>query len=99
MMHPMGWGKMLRSQTVAVDREEYEEWLATASQYARELTQTGSRCHLNDGQHKFCLWEAMELEGRDASGSPVPMVGIRCTVHEGGRFLDADARPDLADFA
>jgi len=41
----------------------------------------------------------MELNGQGPDGEPVPMVGVRCTVHAGGRCLDADARPDLADFA
>jgi hypothetical protein len=90
---------MIRPQTTPNDAGDREDWLATASTYASELTEAGARCHLNDGQRKFCLWQAMELDGHDPSGDPAPMVGVRCTVHEGGRCLDADARPDLADFA
>jgi hypothetical protein len=99
MMHLMGWRKMLETRSAPVVREEYEGWLATAATYAHELTETGARCHFNDSQRTFCLWEAMELDGQDPSGDPTPMVGVRCTVHDGGRCLDADARPDLADFA
>ena len=90
---------MIRPGTAQIGADDREEWLATASTYARELTETGSRCHLNDGQRKYCLWEAVELDGQDPTGAPASMVGVRCTAHEGGRCLDADARPDPTDFA
>ncbi len=73
--------------------------MATAGQYARQLTESGSRCHLNDGARRFCFWEAAELPATDADGQAVLMVGVRCTVHEGGRYLDSDARLGPDDFA
>lgn len=70
--------------------------MATAAAYAARLTETGSRCHLNDGSTRFCHWQAEELpaKGDERSG-----VGVRCTIHPGGRYLDASARLDPDDFA
>lgn len=79
--------------------DERAEWLATASMYARHLTETGSRCHLSDGRPRFCSWEAQEIPGTDAEGNPVATVNVRCTAHPGGRYLDADARLAPEDFA
>jgi hypothetical protein len=70
--------------------DEREEWLATAAKYAAKLTETGSRCHLNDGTTRFCHWQAEE--------SPAGEVGVRCTIHRGGRYLDSGARLDPEDF-
>ncbi len=65
--------------------------MATAAGFAVRLTETGSRCHLNDGSVRFCHWQAEGLsDGR---------VGVRCTIHPGGRYLDAGARLDPEDFA
>ena len=33
----------------------------TADLYARKFTETGSRCHRNDGSPRFCHWAAQEL--------------------------------------
>ena len=71
--------------------------MATASGYADQLTETGSRCHLNDGNPRFCQWHAEELPPAEPGGEP--LVGVRCTVHPGGRYLDADARLAPEDFA
>jgi hypothetical protein len=78
---------------------EREEWLMTASTYARQLSETGSRCHLNDGSPRFCHWRAAELPATDAAGHQVIVVGVRCTVHPGGRYLDSSARLAPEDFA
>ena len=69
--------------------------MATAAGYAARLTETGSRCHLNDGSARFCHWQAEEIP--TASGEPE--VGVRCTIHRGGRYLDSSARLDPEDFA
>ncbi len=74
-----------------------EEWLATATKYANHLTETGSRCHLNDGSTRFCHWAAEELPM--AADEVGPGVGVRCTIHPGGRYLDSSARLDPEDFA
>lgn len=71
--------------------------MATAAKYATHLTETGSRCHRNDGSTRFCHWQAQELSPAEA-GAP-PLVGVRCTIHPGGRYLDSDARLDPEDFA
>ena len=76
-----------------------EDWLATADRYARALTETGSRCHLNDGTPRFCSWEAKELPATEPDREATTMVGVRCTIHPGGRFLDSTARLDPEDFA
>jgi hypothetical protein len=73
--------------------------MATATGFAERLTETGSRCHLNDGKPRFCSWQAVELPATDASGESVTMVAVRCKVHPGGRFLDANARLAPEDFA
>lgn len=77
--------------------DESAEWLTTAAGYAARLTETGSRCHLNDGSTRFCHWQAQELPARDAEGRS--LVGVRCTVHPGGRHLDSSARLDAEAFA
>jgi hypothetical protein len=79
--------------------DDRDEWLATAATYARLLTETGSRCHLNDGRPRFCSWEAAEWWVPLADGARAPRVGVRCTSHPGGRYLDARARLDPDDFA
>ncbi len=71
--------------------------MATAAGFAARLTETGSRCHLNDGSVRFCHWQAEELPAT-APGRE-PMVGVRCTIHPGGRYLDANARLAPEDFA
>ena len=71
--------------------------MATATKYANHLTETGSRCHLNDGSVRFCHWAAEELPSIQPEGSSG--VGVRCTVHPGGRYLDSSARLDAEDFA
>lgn len=70
--------------------------MATAAAYAARLTETGSRCHRNDGSTRFCHWQAAELP---AVGDGRPRVGVRCTIHPGGRYLDSSARLDPQDFA
>lgn len=70
---------------------EREVWMATATKYAGHLTETGSRCDLNTGQQRFCHWQATELPRGD--------IGVRCSIHPGGRYLDASARLDPQDFA
>jgi hypothetical protein len=90
---------MVPASDRAVLPEELEEWLATASKYARHLTETGSRCHLNRGRPRFCSWEAKELPATEPDRGPTTMVGVRCTSHLGGRFLDSTARLDPEDFA
>ncbi len=77
--------------------DEREEWLATATKYAGHLTETGSRCDLNDGSTRFCHWAAQELPPAEAGGATT--VGVRCTIHPGGRYLDSSARLDPEDFA
>lgn len=69
--------------------------------YARKLTETGSRCHLNDGTVRFCHWQATELpvSGGDDEVDSATLVGVRCTIHPGGRYLDSTARLDPDDFA
>ena len=69
---------------------------ATAEMYAKSLTQTGSRCHLNEGSTRFCHWRAEELP---STGDGPPQVGVRCSIHHGGRYLDASARLAAEDFA
>jgi hypothetical protein len=91
--------KLPRPPRAPSPADEREEWLGTASMYARHLTETGSRCHLNDGQPRFCSWRAMELPATDAEGRHTTMVGVRCTSHPGGRYLDASARLAPEDFA
>ena len=71
--------------------------MVTAAGYAARLTETGSRCHLNEGSSRFCLWEAQELPPAESGGPR--LVGVRCTMHPGGRYLDADARLRPEDFA
>ena len=75
--------------------DERAEWMTTAAGFAARLTETGSRCHLNDGSTRFCHWQAEELVG-DAGEA---VVGVRCTIHRGGRYLDSTARLDPEDFA
>ena len=70
--------------------------MATAAAYAARLTETGSRCHLNDGSTRFCHWQAQALP---TAGDAQPGVGVRCTIHPGGRYLDSSARLDPEDFA
>lgn len=77
--------------------DERHEWLATAAMYARGLTETGSRCHLNDGSDRFCHWRAEVLPAADPDQPPG--VGVRCTIHPGGRYLDSTARLAPEDFA
>ncbi len=91
--------KLPRRTRSPVPVDERQEWLTTASTYARHLTETGSRCHLNDGKPRFCSWGAMELPAVDAEGAPATMVAVRCTVHAGGRYLDSNARLAPEDFA
>ena len=76
--------------------DEHDEWMATATGFANRLTETGSRCHLDDGSVRFCHWQAQVLP---AGEGDEPMVGVRCTIHPGGRYLDADARLDPDEFA
>ena len=71
-----------RQERSVSDRERR---MATADQYARHLTETGSRCEANTGTDRFCHWRATELPGDE--------VGVRCTIH-GGRYLDSTARLD-----
>ena len=71
--------------------------MATAAGFASRLTESGSRCHLNDGSARFCHWQAEELP--PVKSGAEPMVGVRCTVHPGGRHLDANARLAAEDFA
>jgi hypothetical protein len=71
--------------------------MATATKYANHLTETGSGCHLNDGAVRFCHWAAEELPSIEHEGSAG--VGVRCTIHPGGRYLDSSARLDPQDFA
>ena len=77
--------------------DEQEEWLATAAGFADQLTMSGSRCDLDDGSTRFCHWQALELAATDADGRH--LVGVRCTVHPGGRHTDASARLAPEDFA
>ncbi len=85
--------RLRRSEPV----DESAEWMAMAAGYAARLTETGSRCHLNDGTTRFCHWQAQELPRKDAAGRS--LVGVRCTIHPGGRHLDSSARLEPADFA
>ena len=71
--------------------------MATAAGFADQLTMSGSRCHLNDGSSRFCHWQAMELPATDAEGRH--LVGVRCTIHPGGRHTDPGARLAPEDFA
>ena len=71
--------------------------MATAAGFADRLTETGSRCHLNDGSTRFCHWHAQELPPTEPAAEP--LVGVRCTVHPGGRYTDSSARLDPEDFA
>ncbi len=64
---------------------------------ARHLTETGSRCHLNDGRPRFCSWAAAEWQV-SGTGERSERVGVRCTVHPGGRYLDSQARLAPDDF-
>jgi hypothetical protein len=77
--------------------DEREEWMATARGFAQQLTEAGSRCHLNDGSVRFCHWQAEELPPTESGGEP--LVGVRCTIHPGGRYLDSTARLAPDDFA
>jgi hypothetical protein len=77
--------------------DEREEWMATATGFAHQLTEAGARCHLNDGSTRFCHWRAEELVPVEPDGAP--LVGVRCSVHPGGRCLDSDARLSPEDFA
>ena len=98
-MYDDGCMKLPRLRSSPVPADEREEWLSTATKYARHLTETGSRCHLNDGRPRFCQWQATELLATDAQGEPSLRVGVRCTVHPGGRYLDSSARLAPEDFA
>ena len=71
--------------------------MATAAKYAAHLTETGSRCDLNDGSVRFCHWGAEELPSSDSEDPST--VGVRCTIHAGGRYLDSTARLDPEHFA
>ena len=71
--------------------------MATATGYANQLTEAGARCHLNDGSTRFCHWHAEELEPREPGAER--LVGVRCTVHPGGRYVDPDARLRPEEFA
>jgi hypothetical protein len=71
--------------------------MATAAKYAAHLTETGSRCHRNYGSTRFCHWQAQELSSTETATPPT--VGVRCTIHPGGRYLDSSARLDPEDFA
>lgn len=75
----------------------HDERMAIAAKYARHLTESGSRCHLNDGSVRFCHWRGEDLPAADGAGPPD--VGVRCTIHPGGRYLDHTARLDPEDFA
>lgn len=77
--------------------DDRAEWMATATMYAARLTETGSRCHRNDGSTRFCHWQAEELPPSEPGADA--LVGVRCTVHPGGRYLDSSARLDPGDFA
>jgi hypothetical protein len=66
-------------------QDPHDEWMATATGYANQLTESGSRCHLK------------ELESKEPGGAP--LVGVRCTIHPGGRYVDANARLRPEDFA
>ena len=70
--------------------DEHAEWMASATGYANRLSETGARCHLNDGSTRFCHWRAVELPATDAEGRH--LVGVRCTIHPGGRHTDPSAR-------
>ena len=54
----MRWLRGRRSER----SDPHDEWMATAAGYANQLTESGSRCHLNDGRTRFCQWQAQELE-------------------------------------
>jgi hypothetical protein len=113
---PMAWRARLSLSGRGKHDDEHEQWLATAGKYARHLTETGSRCHLNEGSTRFCHWEATVLERATladeappldpapqarvaASDQPAASVGVRCTIHAGGRYLDSTARLGSDDFA
>lgn len=66
-----------------------EERLATARLFAGKLTEHGTRCDRNDGRTRYCYWQATEL-GEEVDGAPA--VGVRCTIHPGGRCLDSSQR-------
>ena len=70
-------------------KDERQEWLEAAGRIAIDLTETATRCHLNQGKPRFCIWVPRELTGQDSSGAPAPMVAVRCSAHEGGRLLEA----------
>jgi hypothetical protein len=71
--------------------------MATATSYAHQLTESGSRCHLNAGSTRFCQWQAQKLEPKEPGGEA--LVGVRCTIHPGGRYVDPSARLRPEDFA
>jgi hypothetical protein len=107
--------RWLRRRPRRAPRDTLEEWLATAATYAEELTRTGARCHLHEGgppgegsstnedtapserSPRFCHWRAEVLQGDDPAAEV--RVGVRCTMHPGGRYLDASARLAPEDFA
>lgn len=93
--------KLPRVRRQRPSQDDQEEWLATAAMYARRLTETGSRCHLNDGTARFCHWRAAELPGSDGTSAAesATLVGVRCSIHPGGRYLDSSARLEPDDFA
>lgn len=95
----MGWRERLRRKHQGSPASEREEWLATADTLAQHLTETGSRCHLNDGRSRFCHWEGTELPAAGDGDGRVIEVGVRCTIHPGGRYLDSTARLDPGEFA
>jgi hypothetical protein len=96
---PMAWRERLTSAVRRSDEPEavVDGWLETAGMYAEHLTETGSRCHRNDGSTRFCHWKATRLDNDDPAAEPAPAVGVRCTIHPGGRYLDSRARLDPED--
>lgn len=112
---PMKWRARLSRPGRGQHPDQHEEWLATAGKYARHLTEAGSRCHLNERSTGFCHWEgtvlgpstpAEESASRSvsqdqaaSSDESVPAVGVRCTIHRGGRYLDSNTRLRPNDFA
>jgi hypothetical protein len=92
----MAWRDRLARRRRGSAGDELEQRMATGDLFASQLTETGSRCHLNDGSTRFCHWRATEL---DEEFDDAPAVGVRCTIHPGGRSLDSSARLDLADLA
>ena len=93
--------KLSRLRRKRAPQDEHEQRLTTAAMYARRLTETGSRCHLNDGTVRFCHWQATELplSGGGGEVDPATFVCVRCTIHPGGRYLDSAARLEPHDFA